>query len=295
MNGEGIPLHRAVLRAVPNFQRDGGLMMAAAVAFYVLLSLAPLVYLIAIVLSRVFLEADATATILDASGSLVPEEALPGFRRILGNIRLDGKVALIAVPGLLWVSTTAFHVFEVAVNLAFGVGQSPRRIWRARLIGLGTLVVGSVILGIATVATTFLPRLSETLRNSIGLPAVASVLEHGSRWMAHLLTFLAFVALYRLLPAVKVRWQAAVQGALVALLLWAGLTQLFGIVIGRSPAAGLVNGAMAGSIGFLLWIYFAVALSIFGAEVTALVNASRSKPREAAPSRPPGARSAGPS
>lgn len=268
-----IPLHRAVFVAVPKFQRDGGLVLAAAVSFNVLLSLAPLVYVVAIVLSRGLKESDALATIVASVERVIAPEALPGFRGAMSQIRVDGKVALLAIPGLLWVCTTAFHVFEAAVNLAFGVKARSGRLWRGRLIGLATLLTAPMIIGAATISTTFLPRLSSALRDLMGLPSSMSLFEHGTRWAAHLMTFVTFVALYRVLPAVKVRWSAAIQGALVALVLWEILNQLFGVVIGRSPAVGLVTGAFAGSMGFLLWIYFAVALSIYGAEVAALVNA----------------------
>jgi membrane protein len=96
----------------------------------------------------------------------------------------------------------------------------------------------------------------------------------------HLLALAAFLALYRIVPAIRVGWRAAASGALAALILWNVTLKLFGVVIGRSPSAGMLTGTLAGSLAFLLWIYATVALTLYGAEVAAVVNGNRDPERD---------------
>ena len=63
---------------------------------------------------------------------------------------------------------------------------------------------------------------------------------------------------------------------MVTVILWEGARQVFGGIIRVSPAFGFFSGAVAGIVAVLAWIYVAVAVLIYGAEVAALLNGNRS-------------------
>ena len=98
------------------------------------------------------------------------------------------------------------------------------------------------------------------------------------------LSFLSFVFLYRALPRGRTRWTAACSGAAFALVPWELARHLFGTVLLRSPAFGLVTGAIAAVLAFLLWIYTAVAIVLLGAEFAAVRDGRRAERAEAPPS-----------
>ena len=63
--------------------------------------------------------------------------------------------------------------------------------------------------------------------------------------------------------------------AVSEVVLWEGARHVFGGLLARSPAFGLFSGALAGIVAVLGWIYVAVAVTIYGAEVAALLNGTR--------------------
>ena len=88
-------------------------------------------------------------------------------------------------------------------------------------------------------------------------------------------TFGVFTLFYKWLPRGKVAWSAAAQAAVVALVLWEGARHVFGGILAKSTGFGFFSGALAGIVAVLGWVYVAVAVTIYGAEVAALLNGSR--------------------
>ena len=75
----------------------------------------------------------------------------------------------------------------------------------------------------------------------------------------------------------RVAWGASARAAIPAVLLWEAARLGFGGLLLRSPLYGLLTGTLAGIVTLLVWIYVAVVLALYGAEVAALLNGSRSR------------------
>lgn len=267
-----------LFEAVRNFGKDQGAFISAGVSFYVLLSMGPLTYVLAMVLDFVFRDTNALATVLSAVESVAPEQAYPGVERMTQLLRLDGELALIALPGLLWAGTTAFANFEKAVNVAFGTFRD-RTVWRSRLSGFALLLAASVLLAIFSVVGTLLPRLGQSMRGVFGLAPTPGLLDLVSSLTSPVLTYVSFVALYRWLPATGVAWRPALLGGLLAVTLWQGALRVLAAILARSPAAGLVVGTLTGTMAFFIWVYGTVMLSLLGAELVAVLNGNRRSER----------------
>jgi membrane protein len=270
-------LWRLILRAVLNFHRDNCLNLAAAVAFYSLLSLAPLIYLAGSLLQLFFGSGEGLDLAIDRLTAFLPAEIQPAVDRIAPGLHTEGGFVLVAVPVLLWVGTTVFSALESAINVAFVAGRRGS-LWRGRVKAFAILGVGCAVLLAALAFRGFI-----ALRTEYG--ALFSLPEPTSG-MAQLLSylglmgasFLTFLLFFKWLPRTRVGWCAAGAGALFALVLWDVARRVFGGFLLRSPAFGLLTGTLAGIVGFLLWIYTAVAIFMLGAELAALVNRSRANP-----------------
>ncbi|MCP3980005.1 MAG: YihY/virulence factor BrkB family protein [bacterium] len=262
---------RGAYEAIRNFIVDGCLDRAAAVAFYMLLSLGPLLYLMVAILGRVFHDGGVTDAALARLSELLPDVAAQEFDRVVLDIRQTEGLVVIAVPTLLWIGTNWLSALEHAVNVAFGT--LPRRsTWRARLKVVGFLMLGSLFLGLSVLANTALPRLTE-YREALGLPGAPAMLAgKGPYFLVLSFSYLIFFWMYKWLPAGRVRWRSAATGAAVALVLWETARRVFGAVLLGSPSFGLVSGTLTGFLAFLVWIYTAVAIVLLGAEVAALLN-----------------------
>jgi YihY family inner membrane protein len=256
---------RLAAAAGSQFLRDHGFSHAAAVAYFSLLSLPPFLYLAVTILERVLPERGSGEASIAALEGFLPSVAVPVFRTLVERLPQGDGLFWVALPALLWAATTAFSAFELAVNVAFGTAHR-RRFWLSRLKAF-VAVSGIAILLAAS-----------TLWNQV-VPSLEGPGGAGASWLSAAAAFLTayggFVVLYKLLPRGRVSWGATARAAVPAVILWEGARLVFGGLLRRSPVFGLLTGTLAGVVTLLLWIYLAVALAIFGAEVAALLNGNR--------------------
>jgi len=180
----------------------------------------------------------------------------------------------IAVPVLIWVASNAFSSLEVAVNVAFGTTPL-RRFWLSRFKAFAGLSAAVIVLG-ATVVVGHLASWLDRYYSQIGAPRIFSPTERVFSVLGlGVVTFVVFTLFYKTLPRGKVAWGAAARAALIAVVLWEASRQVFGRLLAKSPAFGLLSGALAGVVAFLGWIYVAVVVILYGAEVAALLNGKR--------------------
>ena len=156
------------------------------------------------------------------------------------------------------------------------VDRSIHAIWRERrsrpfwisILGYTTLLlVSPLLIAVSVSVTTYLMSLSSAVEVSkrthwVLLNAVPS-----------LVSAIAFLLLYKLLPHHPVRWLHAFVGALVASLLFEGAKQGFAVYVANVPGYNVLYGAFVAIPFFLLWIYLSWVIVLLGAEITAALGA----------------------
>ena len=262
-----------------HFHRDRCFDLSATVAFYSLLSLGPLLYLIGSTLGLFVDETDTVRSAIDRLSPFVPPEVSAALQRLTRNLKAGEGLVLLALPGLLWIATSAFSALERAINVAFG-RKTGRELWRTRLKAFLVMSVGGMLLGGSLIAATLLPRL-DRWRAAMELPeAPGGVTRLGSQGLLWAASFFIFALFYKTLPHGRVGWRAAAGGAGVALVLWEAARHLFGRLLTGATAFGLLTGTLAGIVTFLLWIYTAVAVTLLGAELASVMNGDRPEARD---------------
>jgi len=264
--------------AARNFYKDACLDRAAAVAYFSLLSLGPSLYLFSLVMRRVLPDdAEGPGAAVSGAAAFVPPEVAPVVQLLAESLRLEDALVAVALPGLLWMATSAFLSLELAVNVAFRT-VAQRRFWLARLKAFaGSALAGTMLL--ASAATSQALAWLQRSRGGPWFPGGATLLHGG-------VAFAAFTLLYKILPRGRVRWRIAAGASAACVVLWEVARRIFGGLLERSPGYGLLTGSLAGIVAFLLWVYTAVALLLFGAEVAAVLNGNR----HVAEAEPPGRR-----
>jgi membrane protein len=269
-----------LFKALRRFSNDHGPNHAAAVAYFSLLSLPPFLLLAGRLLARLVPGTDGTDAVLAAVVPFLPLEVAPSLQAMGRSVRQGGALLAVAVPVLLWVASHAFSSLEVAVNVAFGT-TALRRFWLSRLKAFAGLSGGVILLG-GTVVAGHVALWLDGYYTLTGAPPALSPKAHVVSAVALLaVTYVVFTLFYKWLPRGKVAWWAAGRAAAVAVVLWEIARQVFGGLLARSPAFGFFSGAMAGIVAVLAWVYVAVAVTIYGAEVAALLNGSRAEPSHA--------------
>ena len=274
---------RLLWLALRNFFEDHAVNHAAAVAYFSLLSLPPFALLAGRILTLVLSAAgsnegtDGTEALLAAVATYLPQEVAPSLRSLGRSLHQGGALVAFAVPVLLWVASNAFSALEVAVNVAFGTTPQ-RRFWLSRLKAFGGLSGGVLLLCGTVVAGHVASWLDGYYAATGAPPSLSPGAQIVSAAALLVVSFVVFTLFYKWLPSGKVRWSAASRAAMVAVLLWECARHIFGSLLAGSPAFGLFSGALAGMLAVLGWIYVAVAVTIYGAEVAALLNGSRAGP-----------------
>jgi membrane protein len=265
---------RILWQALRHYTQDHGANHAAAVAYFSLLSLGPGLLLTGRLLHRFLPDAGGIEAALRALGSFLPPEVAPTLGALGKSLAAGGALVAVAIPALAWVASHAFSALEIAVNVAFGTTPQ-RRFLLSRLKAFAGLSGAVVLLG-GTLVATHVATWLDGYRREIGGPSILSPRAHVVSAIALVaVTFVVFTLFYKLLPRGRVRWGAAARAAIVAVALWEGARHLFGALLAKSPAFGMFTGAIAGIVAFLGWIYVAVAVTIYGAEVAAILNGNR--------------------
>lgn len=240
---------------------------AAALAFYAVLSLAPLMLLM------LWLTASSTAAqtaVIGQIGLLVGPEAQAVARTILQHAQAmpdTGSLAGWWSIGLLVVGASAvFAQLQDALNRIFRTDATALAgIWnwlRKRLLSMGLLLaVGFLLVVSLTVSTLLELTIGRFLEGEAQLAVIAGLVVYT----------LAFAFMYRYLPDRRVRWPLALGGgALTAALFLAGRAGITWYLAQASTASAY--GAMGALVLAMLWVYYAAVILYTGAVVTATID-----------------------
>ena len=248
---------------ISGFHRDRCFDQAALVSFYCLLSLAPCLYVAAVVVAHVVPGPDPFREALSRLAPLLAPNAVEALSRLIEHDLTTGTpVVALALPGLVWAATAGLRALERAISSIFTAGERKSGLG-GRLRALALLLAFLTGLGGAHLVDALV------LRAGIlgqGLAALAS------RLVLLGIRFATFVLVYRLLPRGGTAWRLALSGALVALPLWEIARRGFGLVLGSLPSFGLVNGTLAGIVTLELWFFAATAIVLLGAEFAAALG-----------------------
>ena len=261
---------------VRTFQRFGDArahQAAASMAYYAIFSLFPLLLLL-IATGRAVLESHAVQQQLMKLASVV----LPIGQELIGTaiqrtIEVRGSVTIVGSITLLWSATGFFSVMAYNINRAWP-GTPHHDFLRNRLLALGIVILLAVLLILSLGSTAlfaFVPHLG-VIAGEVLSPLITvlwRVLSNLAPWM---LKFATLLGLYLWLPATRVKWSAALWGAVVATLAWHLVTNAFTWYLSSGLARyELVYGSLAAVVALMFWTYLSSWIILFGAHLSATI------------------------
>jgi len=255
---------------VSNFMADGALSQGAAIAYYTIFSIAP-VLVIAIAVAGLAFGADAAhGAIVDQLGGLMGAQSADAIQTMIKSAsnHKSGVVATILGIGTLIVTASGvFGQMQSALNLIWKAEPKTgiSRLVRARIVSLGLVAALGFLLMVSLVVSAAVSVL-DTYLNGF-LPGGHILLQALSFLFSVLLIGVLFAAIYKVLPDTQIAWRDVVTGALVTSVLFTVGKSLIGFYIGRSNIASSYGGAGALVI-VLLWIYYSSQIFLLGAEFT---------------------------
>jgi len=237
--------------------------MAAAISYYVLFAVVPL----AIVLASVFGFAVRDRDIReDVVQRVVDETALGGEEgeqfvsdTVQGVSRVSAALSIVGLLGMVWSASAMAGAVRRSLNVIWGV-TAPRPLVQQKLIDLA-LILGLGVLLAASIAGT---GALQALRRVDPIAESRVLWTLPSLVLPAALTFVAFLGVYRYLPAKRQTVRAIWPGALLATVLFELLKNGFALYVAYFNNFDVVYGSLGAIMLFLLWTYFASSILLLG-------------------------------
>lgn len=258
----------------------------AALAFYALLSFAPVLVLVIALAGAIFGPEAAAGEVLRQLNGLIGREGAAAIEAMIKGAHeedLGGIASLVAGAVLLVGSTTAFAELKDSLDEIWSEHAEPATglvgALKGRLLSFGLVLVLGFLMLVSLAVNAALTALERYWVNVAGESTLLVIL-------ASLVSFLVigvlFAAIYKLLPPVRLSWSDVAIGALFTTALFSVGKYLIGLYLGN--AAVTSSFGAAGSLGVLaLWVYYSAQIFFLGAEFTrlyALECGSLCKPRK---------------
>ncbi len=272
-------------RALAEFGQDEMAQRSAALAYYALFSMFPLLLLTISVLgfmleAGVPMAIDAQTTVLDAAEQTVPQAKELIEQIIVTTRRTRGGTGLVGLIVLAWSASNIFTHTRLALNAIWDTGlpQGIGGVLELRLKALGMAIGTGLLLLIFTLSDTILELLTSYATR---LPLSGTLWLLGRPLLLSVMTVILFVLLYRFLPRAPLSWADVWPGAIVATIGWEVLKRGFLWYATSVADWSAVYGPIAGVIGLLLWLYLAAQVLLFGAEFAAAYSRLLDEKRQA--------------
>jgi membrane protein len=271
-----VPTAREMLlvlkEAANKWSADNASRLSAALAYYTLLSLAPLLLVTVLIMGLVFGEDGARERAVAAMGAIVGSQGTAAIANLAESARRsDGGVlsSVIAALVALFGASGVFVELQSALNTIWNIPE--RKGPKVRSYAIGRFWSFVMVLGCA--ALLLLSVLSSAVLTIVG-EFFSSVLPGGHvLWLVvnfalslGLISTL-FAAVFRSLPDTAIRWSDVWLGGLLTGVLFVLGNFLLGIYLGKSGVTSSFGGA--GSIvAFVIWVYYSAQIIFLGAEFT---------------------------
>jgi membrane protein len=269
-------LVRLFKQSAEEWNTDAAQRLGAALAFYTLLSLAPVLVVIVGVAALAYGRQAAAGQLAWEIGHLVGNETATAVQALI-QAAYEPRTGVLATT--LSILTVMYGASSVMVelrddlNIIWGSGAAPAgagirgvlRLVKDRFYSLVLVVVGGLVLLFLLAASVAVAAVGRFFRSR--LPASEPILHVGTFFLSFLIVAFLFAALYRTLPDVRLKWSDVMPGASVASLTFAIGKQLIGLYLGKASFTS-TYGAAGSLVVLLVWVYYSAQLFFFGAEFT---------------------------
>ena len=246
--------------------------MGAALSYYTVFSLAPLLIIVIGIAGLVFGEEAARGAIVEQLQGLIGDEGARAINELIENAGKTGTGVVATIIGVVTLLFGASGVFVELQDDLDRIWKAPPRVGagiinfiRARLLTFGMVLAIAFLLLVTLVVHAALAALGKYW---------GGILE-GMEWLLHLVNFLMsfgvvtvlFAMIYKILPNLKIEWDDVWMGAIATAFLFTLGKLLIGLYLGKSAVASSY-GAAGAVVILLIWMYYSAQTFLLGAEFT---------------------------
>jgi membrane protein len=263
------------VRSVRSYFQDSCSQRAAAISYYVLFSIFPLMIFTVGILGLVLQDQKLQSDVVDAVMKNIPlsqDKGRDDVTSALENVASSrsGAIGIIGLVTLAWSGSSMFGVVRSSLNHVFRV-RSPRPVVLQKLIDLGAVMAFAPFFVGSVVATSALRLAQSASLNWRFLGDLPDKLGPGW-WVASILlpiaiSFVAFFLAYWLIPARRTRARYVLPGAIFAAVLFEAVKIGFTIYLENFSSYDVVFGSLGAVVAFLFWVYLSANIFLLCAEI----------------------------
>jgi membrane protein len=255
------------------FMEDRALTMSAALAYYTVFAMAPLLIMLISLASFFYGEDAINKKLFQEINGMVGNQAALQIQDIISNISIQNNSTIAVIAGVIILFIGATGVFiemQESINQIWRVKAKPKKGWEKMLINrvlsfsliislgfllIASLIINGLILALSDQLSQYFPDLTIFLIN---------IFNAG---LTFIIISALFAIIFKFLPDVEIGWQDVRVGALFTATLFI-LGKFVIVIYIEKVGPGSAYGAAASIIIILVWIYYTSAILYFGAEFT---------------------------
>lgn len=262
-------------KVMSRFVTDQCPLMAAAISYYTIFAMPPLLALLALMAGRFLGPKQLQTLILEQVTSLIGVESAGQIVDVVQKVAqpdLSGPVAIVGLVALTFGATSAFVQFQRALNTVWGVAPDPRRgdvhtfVVKRAISVLMILAVAVLVLFMVTVST-LLSAFHGALEHYAPPALATGTLPLADAIVSWAVMAGLFTIVLRTVPDASIKWRDALVGGVFTGVFFTAGKMAIGYYLGRSDLASVYG--TAGSLAVaLFWVYYSSAIVLLGAEFT---------------------------
>jgi len=258
-------LWRLLMLAAKAFFNDDGPAWSAAIAYYSLLSLFPLLLAAGSIASYFVDPKWAVLKATELLGDFLPKGQAEVAGIVQKSLDAGRSEGLLFILPLFWTGTLVFGALTKALNVAFEV-EKRYSFLKGMLVRLMMLLTLGAVFLLALSSSLLLHLLKVTLGI---LPADRKFIAQAvSNAVPALLVLLAFFLAYRFVPTRRPGWRAALIGAVVSMLIFVAAKPLFLGYVKAAAGHNIIYGSLAGIVAAVVWAWMVAMIGLFGGQIT---------------------------
>lgn len=265
---------KLIQETIAEWQKDKASNLAAALAYYTIFSMAPLLIIVIAIAGFFFGEAAVRGEIITQLQGLVGQDGASIIQTTLENVQANQEsdsltASLISIVILLFGATGMFAQLQDALNTIWNVKPEPNQnvmtLVKIRLLSFSMVVGIGFLLLVSLVVSAGLNAVSNFATGV--LPGLNVVWQLLNILVSFGVITLLFAMIYKFLPDVVIHWQDVWIGSAITTLLFIAGKSLLGLYLGQSSFSS-TYGAAGSLVIIVAWVYYSAQILFFGAEFT---------------------------
>lgn len=268
---------------VQEWNQDKVPLYAAALAYYTVFSLAPLLLIAITIAGTVFGEEAAQGELVRQMQGMVGREGAEAIQTMIANTQKPGSGGVVAstigVVTLLLGASGVFGQLQESLNAMWEVKPKPNQGWKSFLQSRFLSFAMVLVIGFLLLVSLILSAVLAGVGNFFGglIPGYAAIGQVLNFVISFIVITVLFAAIYKFLPDVKVPWRNLWVGSAVTAFLFSIGKYLIGLYLGNSGVSS-TYGAAGSIVVLLVWVFYSAQILLIGAEFTQVYSKYRGTP-----------------